>query len=207
MLVKVCGLLDNNQVELASQTGPDMLGINFYPPSSRYYSDASITKISTTRLVGVFVGATKDEILRSVAQYELDSVQLHGDEEAEFCLRLNSTIPVIKVFRVDEHFDFSETAAFEGCDRFLFDTKTDLYGGSGKKFDWHWLDDYRGSTPFLLSGGIGPDDAENLLRLTHPSFEGVDINSRFELKPGIKKMELVSRFIEKIKNKDGQLSR
>ena len=74
------------------------------------------------------------------------------------------------------------------------DAKTDAFGGSGIKFNWSMLDEYVGETPFLLSGGIAADDAEAILKIEHPKFAGIDLNSKFEVKPGLKDVGLLSRF-------------
>jgi len=117
-----------------------------------------------------------------------------------YCEAVSEFAHVIKVFRVGEDFDFEQTEAFEECSLlFLFDTYTEDFGGSGRKFNWKLLDAYTGDTPFLLSGGIGPKDAKRLLKIEHEQFVGIDINSGFEMSPGVKDLELIEGFLEKIR--------
>lgn len=200
MYCKICGISHKAQLDEMAQSGADMLGINFYPPSPRYYNDTSINKNYNIKYTGVFVNASQEILRKYIDQYQLDYVQLHGDEDVKFCREVQKFTPIIKVFRLDEKFDFSLTDAFPFSELFLFDTKTDLFGGSGKKFNWEMLHSYRGDIPFLLSGGIGPDDAADLNTINHPRFMGVDINSRFEIRPGIKDAASVRYFIQGIKN-------
>ena len=110
-------------------------------------------------------------------------------------------LKIIKAFNVNENFDFETTLPYEKvADYFLFDTKTPLHGGSGQKFDWRLLDKYTGHIPFLLSGGIGPDDAEEILKINHPKLTGIDVNSGFEDEPGVKNIEKLKNFIDQIKD-------
>ncbi len=199
MLIKVCGIRRSPDLINLANTGADWLGLNFYKPSPRYFVDTSITKNPNVKYAGIFVRANLDRLKRIVECYELDLVQLHGDEGVNYCMAVQRLVPVIKVFRVDDQFDFTQIKSFEFCDYLLFDTRTTKYGGSGNKFEWTLLQGYHGRTPFLLSGGIGPDDVPRLLAVDHPSFIGVDINSRFELEPGIKDLKLVSDFVKQIK--------
>ena len=206
MIIKVCGIKTRENIEFLSKTKIDMVGLNFYAPSVRYISPDTDENIfnafySDVKRVGVFVNEAYDQILTLSAKYRLDYVQLHGDEEESFCKRIAAHLPVIKVFRVDESFDFSESMGFESADMFLFDTRTKNYGGSGKQFDWSILNNYKGQKRFLLSGGIGPGDEESILKLNHKKFAGIDINSKFESSPGIKDESLILPFLNKMENK------
>jgi phosphoribosylanthranilate isomerase len=190
----------------------DLVGFIFYPPSPRAAGEeleawlrAEGQCLAGKKRVGVFVNAETEEVLNKVHDFELDYVQLHGDESPEYCQLLATiakgtsmrSFQLIKAFAVDEAFDFDATAAFAPyCAYFLFDTRSAAYGGSGQQFDWSLLEGYRGETPFLLSGGIGPDSAAALRALVHPRLAGIDVNSRFETAPGRKDLGLLSRFLE-----------
>ena len=158
--------------------------------------------------VGVFVDEMPQTIVTRVYNYSLDYIQLHGDELPTVIDNLRATlvpdivadIKFIKAFGISTAEDFKQCEAFEGkADYMLFDYKTTGRGGSGKHFDWSLLDAYHGTTPFLLSGGIGPDDAEEILRIKHPRFAGVDVNSRFETSPGMKDVGKLRSFVEALK--------
>lgn len=195
MLLKVCGITQDKQIEHLDRNGvADMIGMIFYPGSPRYVSDP-LFKPANARSVGVFVNANFDEIMHKAITFQLDYIQLHGDESPELCRALKQHLKVIKAFRVKDTLDIELISSYSGiCDLFLFDTMTDSYGGSGKRFNWELLHSYCGTTPFLLSGGIAPDSGKELLEFTHPQLAGFDINSRFEIQPGIKNMNEIERF-------------
>ena len=159
--------------------------------------------------VGVFVDDMPQNIVTRVYNYGLDYVQLHGDESPTMIENLRRTlepdikpgIKIIKAFGIETADDLSQCEAYEGlADLFLFDTKTPAKGGSGKAFDWSILSAYQGHTPFLLSGGIGPDDVQKIKSFRHPQFIGIDLNSRFEIEPGVKDIGKLKTFIQEIKN-------
>ena len=160
------------------------------------------------RRVGVFVDEMPQTIVTYVYNYSLDYIQLHGSELPVVIENLRRTlvpdivkdIKFIKAFGISTAADLEQTKAYEGiADLFLFDYKTPEKGGSGKHFDWSVLDAYQGKTPFLLSGGIGPDDAEEIKNLHHPMFAGVDVNSRFETEPAMKDVEKLRTFVNALK--------
>ena len=180
-----------------------MVGLNFYAPSVRYIDpdiDPSVFDVfdENVQRVGVFVREDAETIFDLVAKFKLDYVQLHGDEDPSFCDKIAAQIPVIKVFRIDETFDFSKISDFESAEMYLFDTRTKKFGGSGKQFDWNILDQYSGDKKFLLSGGIGPEDVESIVSINHAQFVGIDINSKFESSPGIKNRDLLLPFLNKL---------
>ncbi len=161
--------------------------------------------------VGVFVDEMPQTIITYVYNYELDYIQLHGSEEPVMIDNLRRTlvpdiaprIKFVKVFGIASEEDLKQCEAYEGCaDMFLFDTRTPLKGGSGAKFDWSVLQAYHGNTPFLLSGGIGSEDAERVKAFRHPMFAGVDLNSRFETAPAVKDVEKLRKFVEEIRSND-----
>lgn len=181
-----------------------MIGFNFYPKSKRYLSEP-INDENTPGChnVGVFVNPGIAEVNKMASLHDLSYVQLHGNESVDFCREVVKNHKMIKVFGVDEDFNFSEVHPYETyADYFLFDTKTPLYGGSGKKFRWEKLAEYNGQTKFLLSGGIQPEDAEEIAKLEHKRFAGVDINSGFESSPGIKDIDTIKSFLNKIKHEE-----
>ncbi|MDX1940676.1 MAG: phosphoribosylanthranilate isomerase [Saprospiraceae bacterium] len=216
MKIKVCGLNDPANIEELAQLPIDFMGFIFYKKSPRYMqppkspqgrlaSAMAAVRGKGIKKVGVFVNAEIEEILNKVHDFELDYVQLHENESPEYCREIQSfwaastlrSARFIKAFAVDADFDFAQTRAYEGiCSLFLFDTKTPQHGGSGVRFDWNLLEKYKGNTPFLLSGGIEEGDAMAIKALDFPQLYGVDVNSRFEVKPGVKDVEQVKRFLE-----------
>ena len=198
MNIKVCGIKHQENLDVVAAAGIDMVGFNFYPASKRFVMDELTLKSTDIKKVGVFVNASYDYIKRKQEEYQLDYLQLHGDEtiaDVKVCKKL---CKVIKVFRISENFDYSTVQAFEEADLFLFDTYTPAYGGSGKRFDWKKLIQYKGKTPFLLAGGIGPLDVDLLKRISHSKLYGVDINSCFETAPGKKNPEEVKTFVKNL---------
>lgn len=176
---------------------PDFIGFIFYDKSKRFVTDFPQNEIpSTTKKVGVFVNETIEEIIEKANQHTLDFVQLHGNETSEFCEKLVAkNIKIIKAFSVDENFDFSAIKSFEKhVSLFLFDTKGNNYGGNGIKFNWELLQKYLGRKPFLLSGGISINDAAEIKKIKHPAFLGIDINSGFEMEPGLKNIKEIKEF-------------
>lgn len=202
-LIKVCGMRDSDNIRDLILINPDFLGLIFYPKSSRFVAHPQeLAKIFNQarnfKLVGVFVDEKKELILQLHEILNFDLIQLHGSESPEYCKALQSHgLDIIKAFGIASKNDFISTIAYQGiADYFLFDTKTIAHGGSGQKFDWKLLEAYKGNTPFLLSGGIQPGDYP---QINHPDFIGVDINSQFEISPGIKNISLVSEYIKQIK--------
>ena len=159
------------------------------------------------KFVGVFVNDMPQNIVTAVYNYHLSYVQLHGDESPVMIDNLRRTlvpdiapqIKIIKAISVSSAEDLKRCEQYEGhVDLFLFDTKCKGYGGSGQKYDWSVLEAYTGQTPFLLSGGIGPDDADRLRDFHHPQCVGIDLNSKFETAPGMKDAEMLKKFINSL---------
>ena len=187
--------------------GVDLIGLIFYPKSPRYVdSEATAlaaSSLTTVKVAGVFVDENAEEVVRICKKYNLTYVQLHGSEQPEYLAKLKSLVSagvqLIKAFSIKEKEDFLQTSGYEGlCEYFLFDTPTSGYGGSGRTFDWNILKYYLGSTPFLLSGGIGQDSLNALHNFHHRMWAGIDLNSRFETSPGMKDIPLLSDFIQNI---------
>ena len=218
MVRKVCGMRDADNIRDISALGVDMIGLIFYPPSPRYVQqfssgagiipDYAPDMGKTPLRVGVFVDDMPQNIVTRVYNYKLDYIQLHGNEPRETLENLRATIDpdikpkikIIKAISVSSAEDIKKYKEYVGAaDLFLFDYKTPEKGGSGKHFDWSVLDAYHGKTPFLLSGGIGPDDAKEILSLHHPMFAGVDVNSRFETEPAVKDVKKLGAFVSALK--------
>lgn len=191
-----------NIAELA-QLPIDYIGFIFYNQSTRYVESLEMPDLPPhIQKVGVFVNATLEDIGDKVHRYNLQAVQLHGKESPEICAAVRDTfsVQVIKAFSVGGADSFTQTEAYaNACDLFLFDTQTPLYGGSGKQFDWSVLPHYTGTKPFLLSGGIGPNDAAAVRAFSHPAWEGIDLNSRFETAAALKNVAAIRHFIERVR--------
>ena len=212
MVVKVCGMREPENVAQLAQLRTDMIGLIFYEKSSRFveaqgpqvalqapiFAHSGFLQIPK---VGVFVDAPLDYVLEKVGQYGLSYVQLHGKENLFYCQKLRKRgLRLLKAFSIDEKFNFNLTSAYEYlCDYFLFDTKGAQPGGNGVPFNWALLEQYQGTTPFLLSGGIGPESVKALRQFKHPQWAGLDLNSRFEVEPGRKEIWLLHRFIEDLR--------
>ena len=205
MIIKTCGMRDADNIRAVSELGIDWMGFIFWAPSSRYVSEKPSFLPTRQKRVGVFVDARIEEVKSKADEYALDLIQLHGKESPAFCERLktNSRQQLIKAFNIATQEDLEQTIPYEGLvDYFLFDTKAKMVGGNGTQFDWSVLSAYQGNTPFLLSGGIGPDDAEKVRNFHHPQLAGIDLNSRFELSPAFKDIEKLKQFITEYNEQD-----
>ena len=202
MKIKVCGMTAADNLEEILQAKPDFVGFIFYDKSSRNIEISEALEMDTKGIkkVGIFVNEEIEELAKTMAKYKLDYAQLHGDESPEYCSKLkNRSISIIKAFSVDAHFDFNHLKPFlPYVDYFLFDTKGDKRGGNGVKFNWDVLSDYHLDKPFFLSGGITEKDADEINKLKHPHLYAVDINSGFEISPGVKTPEIVKHFVQKL---------
>jgi len=205
--IKVCGMRQANNIEALVALQPDYMGFIFYKPSPRYVGeqltqDAIADIPGTIQKVGVFVNAPEREIDEARIRFGLDILQLHGDESPELCFLMKQTgARVMKVFRVDDQFEFAQTRRYEDyCDYFLFDTATKAYGGSGHKFNWQLLQIYNNVRPVFLSGGIGPEDVEDILHLKGLNLKGIDVNSKFETEPGLKDIDRLKSFMEQVRS-------
>lgn len=189
-------------IEAIGALQPDLMGFIFYEKSKRLVTpDAWVLEkvwAFQGHKVGVFVNADMDELLDNVAAFRLDYVQLHGDESLEYGQKLHAKgIRIIKVFSVQGQMPSDEIKLWEPyAEVFLFDTQTKDYGGSGRKFDWSILNDYQSDKPFMLSGGIGLEDISDLKKLAIPNLLGIDVNSKFELEPGLKDVNKVKALKE-----------
>ncbi len=192
MKLKICGLKYPDNLEEVAKLQPDYIGFIFYRASKRYMGETlsaeHVQQIDKTiKKTGVFVNETVLDILDHVARYNLDLVQLHGHETPEECKALCKLVPVMKAFQINETFDFKSLKAYsEYCQYFLFDSASEGLGGSGKKFDHTLLNRYTLNIPYFISGGIDLDDIPSVLG---SGAHGIDVNSRFEISPGLKNIE------------------
>ncbi len=208
MRVKVCGITQQEQLAKLPETGTTFAGLIFYPKSPRYVlrqmTTSQIKKENSVNKVGVFVNASVEKVLHMVDECRLHMVQLHGDETPRYCEKIADYISVVKAFRISDsdHIDWRIKDYMEVCDMFMFDTEGVGYGGTGKKFDWDKLHDVAVGKPYFLSGGIEPTDVEKLKAFNMlPEAKGlfaIDINSKFEIMPGIKDMGKIKKFIQQL---------
>lgn len=219
MIVKVCGLRDGENIRQVAELGVDWIGMIFWEKSPRNVtmipSHAGILPDRAmdmgdfkAKRIGVFVDEMPQSIITRVVNFKLDLIQLHGKETPTLIRNLRRTldpdirsgIQVIKAISVSCREDIAAYKNYADCvDYFLFDTKCPTVGGSGNQFDWSVLEAYDGDIPFLLSGGIGPDDAERIKAFHHPKCIGIDLNSRFEIEPALKDINKLKEFLEKVK--------
>jgi phosphoribosylanthranilate isomerase len=212
MKLKICGMkYPENILEVGSLL-PDYMGFIFWEKSARYFDGVMPELPKSIKKVGVFVNESIPVIVEKVNLYDLQAIQLHGQESVEFCSELKtkistdvacnvSTIEIFKVFSADENFDFSILKPYESvCDYFLFDTKGKLPGGNGTTFDWKILEKYPSSKPFFLSGGIGIEELDSIKEIskTNLPIYAIDINSKFEIEPGLKNIQLCTDAINRV---------
>lgn len=209
--VKICGLREPENIKAVVELSPDWIGLIFYPASQRYL-DPKVARevllgVSTgVKIMGVFVDAPLVEVADVVKEISLTGVQLHGTESPKFCEQLKSIYPELiiwKAFGVDGQFNFVPTDAYQRCcDALLFDTRSELLGGSGTSFSWDLLRKYEGSLPFWLSGGIGPENISRACTVAAqlPHCIGIDVNSKVEKEPGVKSEELVSEVLTAVRS-------
>jgi phosphoribosylanthranilate isomerase len=203
MKLKICGMkYPENMLEVGSLL-PDYMGFIFWEKSARYFDGIIPELPKSIKKVGVFVNESVDGILEKIEKHDLQAIQLHGSETVEFCESLKKNTPklidIIKVFSILDTFDFAELKPFEDvCDFFLFDTKGKLPGGNGTAFDWKVLKNYPSTKPFFLSGGIGMDNMEaiNEISKTNLPLYAIDVNSKFEIEPGLKNIELLKLMVK-----------
>ena len=206
MKVKICGLKDTENIKAVAALNPDFMGFIFYGPSPRFAVDVNDEALkaipASVFKTAVFVNEDEDTVNELIARYNFDAVQLHGDETPDFCASFQNKVKVIKAFGLN-NFNFDQLNDYVNkVDFFLFDAKTDIHGGSGKTFDWTEIDNYKLNVPFFLSGGLALDNLEEVKKISHPQFYGVDLNSKFETGPGIKNIEKLKKAFDIIKQTD-----
>jgi len=205
MKIKVCVLKDPENIKAVTALEPDYVGFIFYENSPRFVGDLPAEVLAEIpagiNKVAVFVNQSEEFIRSIIDKYNFDFIQLHGNESPAFCKSLKDAAIVIKAFGVNNAFDFGQLKAYKNkADMFLFDTKTENHGGSGQTFDWSVLNNYDLEIPFFLSGGLSLENLDEIKNIDHPQFYGVDLNSRFEVIPGIKNTDKLNDAFNIIKS-------
>ncbi len=214
MIIKVCGMREPGNIRELAELKPEYIGFIFYPHSKRFAGDLNSDTISAVpepiKKVGVFVNEAMDAIADEVIKYDLDAVQLHGDESPDFCrsfrkflhhMQTEKHVEIIKAFGISGDFDFDTLAGYEDfVDYYLFDTSTDTHGGSGLTFDWTILKNYQEKKPYFLSGGLSPDNIHAVSGIKDVRLYGVDLNSKFEVEAGIKDIDKLRSAFERIRS-------
>jgi len=205
--IKVCGMREKNNISQLCALNPDYLGFIFYPKSKRfagYKINEEILNIipKNIKKTGVFVDEEPEKLKKIIRVNQLDVAQLHGNETPEYCEKTKKlNIGIIKTFSVGNDFDFKKINDYKDfCDYFLFDTQTTGFGGSGKKFNWEILKKYDNVKTVFLSGGISPEDTDNIKKLNWLHIHALDINSKFEIQPGLKDINKVKQFIKAMRD-------
>ncbi len=198
MKLKICGMLISENIIEASKLNPDYLGFIFWKKSPRYFNIKIPTINKKIELTGIFVNESLSEIKKQINIHKLNVIQLHGNESPLICEKIKALgIKCIKSFSIDKDFNFSRLKNYEDvCDYFLFDTKGKLPGGNSYKFDWKLLEKYTFLKPFILSGGIGLKDISEIKKVIKSDLpiHAIDVNSKFEISPGNKNIELLKKF-------------
>lgn len=205
--IKICGMADRSNIGETMSLRPDYLGLIFHTASPRNACDVRPEAVrvlkAAMKFVGVFVNRPQDEIIERAETFGLTAIQLHGSESPEFCRQMRGRgFEVWKAVGIEDEKDIEMLTGYVGCvDRFVFDKKSKSHGGTGKKFDWNLLSAYDLPVGFMLGGGIGPDDIDAISDISiHPRLIGLDLNSRFELLPGVKDIRLLYDFLTQLRN-------
>ncbi len=201
--IKICGLREPSNIKEVLSLDPQYIGFIFYPSSARFVGELDIEYIKGLKDVkktAVFVNASLEEIVTVVNKYQFDAIQLHGHESVAFCkdVKEKTGLELIKAFGIDSEFDFNQLEPYLlVADYFLFDTKTSIYGGSGRVFNWDVLKRYPFDKHYFLSGGIDPDNFQDAYTFEDERLYAIDLNSRFESSPGIKNILLLKQALKK----------
>jgi phosphoribosylanthranilate isomerase len=224
MKLKVCGMKYQDNIAEVAALQPDYMGLIFYEKSARFLQNEIPKVSKNIKKTGVFVDASLNYIIEQIDYYKLQAIQLHGSETPEFCEKLNlichsaldaesrtkddeilnrvqddKKVEIIKVFSIKDTFNFSVLEPYESvCDYYLFDTKGKLPGGNGYTFNWSVLENYPSTKPYFLSGGIGLDEIGNIKEFQKSNSSkycyAIDVNSGFEIEPGLKNIEKIKEF-------------
>lgn len=210
--LKVCGMRNQQNISDVLTLNPDYLGFIMYPPSNRFIEKEDVSFLekkwdNTVKRVGVFVNETVENIIKAGKKYHFDVIQLHGQETPEEAQKLKQEgFEIFKVFGIKDTFDFTTLTPYEPyIDAFLFDTKSDQHGGTGKAFDWGVLKQYSSTKPFFLSGGVSLENIKDLTILEDLPFKGVDVNSKFEIMPAMKDIAMLTELSDWVKSINDKL--
>lgn len=202
IFVKVCGMRDPGNIREVASLSPGYMGFIFYDRSPRYCAGLSadiVTEVASAGIRPVMVGVdmTEEQLMQKCNDYGFRIVQLHGHESPAMCRELRAAgLEVWKAAALRTKDDVARLSEYEdNVDMFLFDTPSSGYGGTGRKFDWTILDSYNLDRKFMLSGGISAIDADEIRKIAHPAMHGIDVNSRFELSPGVKDVAALQKFL------------
>lgn len=198
MKLKICGMKFPENIQAVAGLAPDYMGFIFWERSPRFFDGNMPELPKNIKKTGVFVDAPVDDVLEKIEKHQLQAVQFHGNEAPEYCRQLATLkVEIIKVFSVDVTFDFHQLEPYEEvCDFYLFDTKGKFPGGNGYVFDWEILKKYNSPKPFFLSGGIGLAEVEQVKKIREADLPvyAIDVNSKFETRPGLKSIEKLHIF-------------
>ena len=205
MKLKVCGMKFQDNIESVGRLQPDFMGFIFYEQSSRYFDGSIPTLPDRIKTVGVFVNAPADYVQRMIELHDRKMIQLHGNESPTYCKQFDS-VEIIKVFSIKDRFDFEILKPYESvCDYYLFDTKGQLPGGNGYTFNWNVLQNYPSEKPYFLSGGIGLNELKEVQDFLKTDYSkhcyAIDVNSKFEIKPGLKNTDELEKFRYELQRK------
>jgi phosphoribosylanthranilate isomerase len=203
LLLKVCGMRNSTNITELIKVQPNFIGFIFHEASARNITEIPNIEIpNSIKKVGVFVDKEIDFITKKATDFDLDYIQLHGNETPEFCSEMKSNgLKIIKAFNIYKGFDFDQLKAYEPfCDYFLFDAFGKKAGGNGITFNWELLANYKGETSFLLSGGIDENMVQTTKNINHSQLVGVDINSGFEVEPALKDIKKIKQFSDEIRS-------
>jgi phosphoribosylanthranilate isomerase len=205
--IKVCGLKNPYNIEEVAELNPDYMGFILYSGSPRYVSLETAGKLvknipQSIQRVGILVNEPIENALKIAQSGFFDLLKLHGNENIDYCIKLSVQIGIVKVFRISSTIPVYLPYYQDFCKMFLFDSAGEKFGGTGESFDHSILLNYSLDKGFILSGGISASDSEHIKSFKADKLIGIDLNSRFEVEPGIKDIKLLKSFIEKIRNYD-----
>ena len=203
LLVKVCGMKEEQNILQLLELPIQYIGHIFYKESARYIGDlVNISMANDIKKTGVFVNSDFAEIMDATERFNLNSIQLHGLEPVELAAVLKAKgLEVIKAFGIDEDFDWKQLEPYIGqVDYFLFDSKSPAYGGTGVTFNWQKLKEYPYDTPYFLSGGLSLENLQEAVNFEDKKLIGLDLNSKFEIEPGLKDIEKLKLALKTIRN-------
>lgn len=207
MKIKVCGMRESDNLKELIALDIDYVGFIFYPESRRFVTDEQMEGLFAIpplkiQKVGVFVDQDLTMIIDKCQRYMLPIVQLHGNESMEECLALKQEdLGVIKAFGMSESVNFHDMEPYiDAVDCFLFDTSSTKFGGTGRLFNWDILKSYPYDTPYFLSGGLSLENLQRVKAIKDERLIGLDLNSKFEILPGLKAISKVAQAVEIIRS-------